>query len=159
MFACDPACGWTLAYSAPNNCLARVRASSSTTSVNSQPPQYRFPGYPSAYLFVNTDPAASSTASLTKFSDAINSSPSCWRRVSLSMAAAICGSTSYKGRDIEEWLMYGSPGKGVPSQRSVFRRRMGHLTDSMRFYASNAVRKKVARCQPSRYLYGASPVV
>src|SRR5712691_2932878 len=40
---------------------------------------------------------ASSTASLTKFSEAISSSPSCCRRVSLSMAAAICGSDSNRG--------------------------------------------------------------
>src|SRR5262249_43749140 len=43
-------------------------------------------------------PAASSTASLTKFSEAISSRPSCWRRASLSMAAAISGSTSQRGR-------------------------------------------------------------
>ena len=38
MFAWDPACGWTLACSAPKSCFARSRARDSTTSANSQPP-------------------------------------------------------------------------------------------------------------------------
>ena len=38
MLACDPACGCTLACSAPKSFLARSRARSSTTSANSQPP-------------------------------------------------------------------------------------------------------------------------
>src|SRR5437870_2559352 len=37
---------------------------------------------------------------LELFSEAINSKPSCWRRTSLSIATATCGSASYSGRDI-----------------------------------------------------------
>src|SRR3954465_15498381 len=48
---------------------------------------------------------ASSTASLTKFSDAISSRPSCWRRTSLSIASAIWGSTSASGRVMELGLI------------------------------------------------------
>jgi hypothetical protein len=40
---------------------------------------YRFPGYPSAYLFVMKYPNASNTASLTKFSEAISSDFPVWR--------------------------------------------------------------------------------
>jgi hypothetical protein len=63
-----------LAYSAPNNSLALSinllhDIHYFTTSVVS------FPGYPSAYLLVKTEPAASITSSLTKFSEAINSNP------------------------------------------------------------------------------------
>jgi len=39
-------------------------------------------GYPSAYLFVITEPTASSTASETKFSDAMSSRLRDWRTVS-----------------------------------------------------------------------------
>ena len=38
MLAWAPECGWTLAWSAPNNSLARAIASVSATSTNSQPP-------------------------------------------------------------------------------------------------------------------------
>jgi hypothetical protein len=38
---------------------------------------------------VNTEPCASSTAGLTKFSDAISSTLSCWRAASQAMARAI----------------------------------------------------------------------
>src|SRR5262245_58578156 len=48
---------------------------------------------------------ASSTASLTKFSEAISSRPSCWRRTSLSMATAISGSLSARERDIQEFFI------------------------------------------------------
>ena len=44
--------------------------------------------------FVITEPAASSTAALTKFSDAISSSPSACRLVSRRMASAMSGSVS-----------------------------------------------------------------
>ena len=37
-FAWLPECGWTLAYSQPNNCLARSMARISTSSTTSQPP-------------------------------------------------------------------------------------------------------------------------
>src|SRR5262245_19660824 len=47
-----------------------------------------------------TEPAASSTARLTKFSDAISSSPLFWRRRSLVMAAAISGSASASERQV-----------------------------------------------------------
>src|SRR5699024_11759226 len=47
---------------------------------------------PSAYLFVNTEPIASITASDTKFSDAINSIFSCWRFFSACIASYISGS-------------------------------------------------------------------
>ena len=43
-------------------------------------------------LTVITDPEASSTARLTKFSEAISSRPSVWRFVSWAIAAAISGS-------------------------------------------------------------------
>src|SRR5581483_10955724 len=47
---------------------------------------------PSAYLFVITEPCASSTASLTAFSDAISSRLFSRRSVSFSMAAKTSGS-------------------------------------------------------------------
>src|SRR5215467_12130511 len=42
---------------------------------------------------------------LTKFSEAISSSPSCWRLASLAMARAMSGSDSESGRDIQEFFM------------------------------------------------------
>ena len=49
-------------------------------------------------MVLKTLPAASRTASETKFSLAIISSPSCWRTASWSMAAAISGSAWASGR-------------------------------------------------------------
>ena len=45
------------------------------------------PGYPSAYLLVKMEPMASSTASLAKFSEAMSSSVSDCRLVSMRMAS------------------------------------------------------------------------
>src|SRR5262249_60613184 len=42
---------------------------------------------------------------LTKFSEAISSSPSCWRRTSLAMALAISGSNPERVWDIQEFFM------------------------------------------------------
>jgi hypothetical protein len=58
---------------------------------------------PLGVFVVKTDPAASSTASETKFSLAIISSPSCWRSVSCSMAAATSGSVWASGREKAVW--------------------------------------------------------
>ena len=52
------------------------------------------PGRPSAYLFVSTEPTASSTDGQVKFSDAISSSWSRWRRSSALQSSAISGSIS-----------------------------------------------------------------
>src|SRR2546429_5535556 len=52
---------------------------------------------PISYLFVSGDPAASSTASETKFSLAISSSPSACRAVSSRINFAISGSTAASG--------------------------------------------------------------
>jgi hypothetical protein len=49
---------------------------------------------------VSTDPAASSTARLTKFSDAINSRPLFWRSTSFLTAPATSGSVSASVRHI-----------------------------------------------------------
>jgi hypothetical protein len=48
---------------------------------------------------VNTVPAASSTARLTKFSDAISSRPEFWRATSRWMVAKISGSVSARVRE------------------------------------------------------------
>jgi hypothetical protein len=49
-------------------------------------------------LFVITEPAASSTARLTKFSDAMSSRPLFCRSTSWLIAAAISGSNSARDR-------------------------------------------------------------
>jgi hypothetical protein len=55
-------------------------------------------------LFVITDPAASSTARLTKFSEAMSSRPLFWRWSSSRMAPAISGSVSARERQREVWF-------------------------------------------------------
>ena len=92
MLACAPLWGWTLAWSAPKSCLARSLANCSTTSAYSHPPYQRLPGYPSAYLLVSTLPWASRTARLVKFSLAMSSMFSLWRRSSCWIASKISGS-------------------------------------------------------------------
>src|SRR5690242_8142839 len=57
---------------------------------------------------------ASSTASLTKFSEAISSRPSCWRRTSLSIAEATSGSTSSSRRYIASFSIGISPSNISP---------------------------------------------
>src|SRR5205807_5264435 len=52
----------------------------------------------SAYLLVKIEPMASSTASETRFSEGISSSPVAWRRASSRSRSAICGSTESSGR-------------------------------------------------------------
>src|SRR5690606_29978953 len=52
--------------------------------------------YPSAYLFVSTDPIASRTARETKFSLAISSSDSFWRPTSRTIASWISGSNVFR---------------------------------------------------------------
>ena len=49
-----------------------------------------------------TLPVASMTAGLTKFSEAMSSSPSSWRRTSCRMAASISGSTSASERALAD---------------------------------------------------------
>ena len=71
MLAEEPQCGCTFAWSAPNSSQARFRASSSAASTGRQPEYQRFPGYPSAYLFISTLPAARRTAREEVFSEAM----------------------------------------------------------------------------------------
>src|SRR5438270_6332384 len=73
---------------------------------------------------------ASRTASLTKFSEAISSSPSCWRRTSLSMAVAICGSTSASGCDIHLEFIASVP---ISSFRLSYERRLMIAPDLLNF--------------------------
>jgi hypothetical protein len=74
-------------------------------------------GNPSAYLFVSGDPAASSTASDTKFSLAISSSPSACRSVSSRISLAISGSTSASGLSNES-ISSPSSARFAPANRA-----------------------------------------
>src|SRR5262249_40522132 len=57
------------------------------------------------YLFVKTDPAASSTARLTKFSEAISSSPRFCRSISFRITSARSGSVSESVRRLRSRLV------------------------------------------------------
>ena len=94
------------------------------------------PGYPSAYLFVRTEPAASSTAWLTKFSEAMSSRPVFWRLTSLAIAAAISGSVSASERQ-RDGASVGMSSFGFSGSR--FRR---SITARIRVWLSRRVRSR-----------------
>src|SRR5208337_168380 len=86
-------------------------------------------------LLVKIEPAASSTASETKFSLAIISRPSCWRRVSWSRAAATSGSAWARVKDMRSVIQgfYGISGSEYLwiSQMAVHALHLGQKANSI----------------------------